>query len=102
MWARDSAMALTLTPTQQRACDALFDAASVYPVAVLEGEPGMGRTSILWELHRRLGGALLAVKDFAGEMAGRHPLSLEEAFADWVARALAEHPVVCVDSLDLI
>ncbi len=50
-------------------------------------------------LHRKLGGALLGVKDFVEAVQRRHPLALEEALQEVMLGALAQHDHVIVDDL---
>jgi tRNA A37 threonylcarbamoyladenosine biosynthesis protein TsaE len=91
-----------LSPAQQAACEELVGALSTGHVFVLEGGPGMGRTTVLREVQRRCGGAWRAVENFVDLLGARHPLAVEEAFADWLMQALAEHDLVVLDDLHLL
>jgi SpoVK/Ycf46/Vps4 family AAA+-type ATPase len=95
-------MTTPLCPTQRQVCDRLLDALSRANVLVLESSTGMGKTTLLHEVHDRHGGILLSMKDFIEVMRARHPLALEEAFHEWVAGALATSPCVLLDDLDLL
>jgi predicted AAA+ superfamily ATPase len=88
-----------LTPTQQAALDALAGAWEVGNVFHLGAEDGMGRTTVLHEVHRAHGGAFLDLRDFLDVLRPRHPLAIEETFEAWVGDALAAHDCVVVDDL---
>jgi transitional endoplasmic reticulum ATPase len=95
-------MSSFLCPTQEQVYDTLLSTLPVSPTVVLEGSPGMGKTSILERLHREIGGAFLNMKDFLERMPGRHPLALEETFFELLMEACATNEAVIVDDLDLI
>jgi AAA+ superfamily predicted ATPase len=64
--------------------------------------PGMGKTSVLHELHRRQGGTPVSLKDLLDTASGRHPLSLEESFFNVVWEALGRSDLVMLDDLHLL
>jgi hypothetical protein len=53
---------IILTPVQQKAADGLRAGAAVGDVVVLRSEAGMGRTTILRNVHAALGGAFIGVR----------------------------------------
>jgi AAA+ superfamily predicted ATPase len=93
---------IDLCPTQQRALTELTDAVHRGGPVVLWSAPGLGKTSILLERHRRHGGTLVSLKDLIDTAAQRHPLSLEEVFFNAVWEALARSDVVIMDDLHLL
>ena len=93
---------LTLTPTQQSAADGLLRGLPAGDVFVLEGQPGMGKTTVLLEVHRQAGGAFLGVRQFLDVLIAREPAAIEEAFLEMLDTALAGHDIVFVDDLHLI
>ena len=93
---------VALLPAQQRAFDALLLAARPGAVTALGGWVGRGKTTVLRELQRALGGNLLDARDFVEATGSRHPLAVEEAFYQLVRGALATSDVVLVDDVDLI
>jgi ATP-dependent 26S proteasome regulatory subunit len=95
-------MQTTLSPAQRVAYEGLLEATSAGNLAVLWGSVGMGRTTILRELHRSLGGAFLTMREFMESMRGQHPLALEEAFLQMVLGALEKNDAVIVDDLHLL
>jgi predicted AAA+ superfamily ATPase len=95
-------MTTPLCPAQQRAFDGLLATLPVGHLFVLKAGPGMGKTTVLREVHRATGGAYLAMKEFIDAMRPRHPLALEETFEQWVRQALMAHPCVVLDDLHLI
>ncbi|HVF10205.1 MAG TPA: ATP-binding protein, partial [Abditibacteriaceae bacterium] len=94
--------ATKLCPAQQEAFDGLTRGLPVGNVLVLWGGTGTGKTVVLRELHRTLGGAFLNMKDFVDAMREQHPLALEETFGRLVMDALAAHEAVIVDDLHLL
>ncbi len=95
-------MADNLCPAQQQAYDALLRLLAVGNVFVLSGSTGAGKTTVLREVHRQLGGAFLNMKDFIDAIRERHPLALEETFEQMVMEALTTHDSVIVDDLNLL
>src|SRR5487761_900909 len=90
-----------LSPVQQRALDQLRQAANVGNVLVLHGETGSGKSTVLAELHREFGGAMLSLRNFVELLAQRHPLALEDALYETMLDALTNHECVIVDDLHL-
>jgi transitional endoplasmic reticulum ATPase len=91
-----------LCPAQQRVFDDLSADLDVGDVFVLHGETGMGKTTVLRQLHRAGGGAFLTVKDVVDATRRQHPLAIEEAFEQLVMQALQTHDRVLVDDLHLL
>ena len=73
---------------RQKALRTLSDAIDRGGSCVLWSGEGLGKTTLLREVHRRLGGAMLGAGDVLDAMAGRHPLCMEEAFFKVVWDAL--------------
>src|ERR1051326_5409244 len=69
-----------LCPSQQAALDGLVGAMAAGNILALWAKDGFGRSSILSELHERIGGKLLSARDFVDAMSTSHPLAMEEAF----------------------
>jgi AAA+ superfamily predicted ATPase len=92
---------ITLCPAQRRALEALVDAARPGTFTALIGGPGKGKSSILGEAHRRLGGLVLTSADVQTEVAKHHPLAIENALYELLSRALDANPIVLVDDLHL-
>jgi transitional endoplasmic reticulum ATPase len=95
-------MPVQLTPSQQRAHDELRRLLPLGNVFVLAGNEGVGRTTVLRQLHRELGGAFLNMRDFTATLRHRDPAALEETFEQLVLEALEAHDVVIVDDLRLL
>ena len=95
-------MTTSLTPTQQRACSAIEDFIPLGHIFAVRGGTGLGKTTVLRDLHGRLGGAFLPTRDYMQGMAERHPLALEECFEERVLSALREHRHVFIDDLHLL
>src|SRR5262245_24013980 len=100
--ARGGPTSLQLTPSQQRAYDELRRLLPLGNVFVLAGNEGAGRTTVLRQLHREIGGALLNMKDFTAALRERDPAALEETFEQIVLQALEDHDTVIVDDLRLL
>src|SRR3954465_4870714 len=95
-------MSVQLSPSQQRGYDELRRLLPLGNVFVLAGNDGAGRTTVLRQLHREVGGAFLSVKDFTAALRQRDPAAVEETFEEMVLQALDGHDVVIVDDLRLL
>jgi transitional endoplasmic reticulum ATPase len=92
----------SLSPSQQRGYDELRRLLPLGNVFVLAGNDGLGRTTVLRQLQRELGGAFLNVKDFTATLRQHDPAALEESFELTVLQALEAHDLVVVDDLHLL
>src|SRR5262245_12978745 len=95
-------MEMTLCPAQKAAFDGLSGALTDGNVFILSSETGLGKTTVLQALHRRIGGAYLTAKDLLDAMRSQHPLAIEETFEEIVLAALQAHDTVILDDLNLI
>jgi ATP-dependent 26S proteasome regulatory subunit len=93
---------LTLTPMQQSAVEAILASLTAGDVFVLEGQPGMGKTTVLREVHRQAGGRFLGIRQFLDSLMAFGPASIEEAFLEMLDTALAGDDLVFVDDLHLV
>src|SRR5688500_17294089 len=91
-----------LSPAQQGTFEALSAGMRIGSILRLWGGVGRGKTTILNELHKKVGGAFLNVKDFVEASAGSHPLALEETFYRVLFDALKAHPTVMIDDVHLV
>src|SRR5262249_44523739 len=91
-----------LSPAQQAAFDALLRGLPLGNVFVLWGAVGSGKTTVLGEVQAAASGTRITIKDFHDALQPRHPLALEETFAQLVLSALAKNDCVLVDDLDLL
>ncbi len=91
-----------LCPTQQDAFNSLLEALPVGNVFVVWSGAGMGRTTMLQELHRVKGGEFLQMRDYIDELRLQNPLSMEEALDQIVMRSLQRNDLVIMDDLDLV
>lgn len=91
-----------LCPAQQEAFDNLMEALPIGNVFVVWSGIGMGRTTMLEELHRLKGGEFLKMKDYIDELRGLDPISMEEALDQIVMRTLERSDLVIMDDLDLV
>src|SRR5438067_1189176 len=94
-------MTTQLCPAQQWAFDGVNLGLSAGNVFVVSGDTGMGKTTVLSQLHRTLGGKLLTIKDIVDATRQHHPLAVEEAFEQLLLAALQEHDIVLLDDLHL-
>lgn len=88
---------VNLTLAQQTAFDWIVSASSMGNIFHLWAPTGRGRTTVLQELHRKLGGKLLTLRDFVDACSERHPLALEEALYKITLDALAKNDTVLID-----
>ena len=85
-------MATILCPAQRQAFEGLLRSMPVGSVFVLSGATGMGKTTVLREVHHASGGRFLTMKDFVHALRGQHPLACDETFERMVMEALASVP----------
>ncbi|HEY2586294.1 MAG TPA: ATP-binding protein [Tepidisphaeraceae bacterium] len=96
-------MSIQLSPSQQRAADALESAlAKEGNCLTLWCRSGLGRTTVLRELQRRTGATLLTVRELVETLSARHPLAIEESFYRVVCDALSASDRVIVDDFHLL
>ncbi|HEX6048076.1 MAG TPA: ATP-binding protein [Gemmatimonadaceae bacterium] len=93
---------IRLTPTQQNAFDTLTAAASTAGIVELRCVSGMGRTTMLRELHTARGGAFLGAGSILEAMEQAHPLALEEAIYRRLLAELSKHDTVILDDVQLL
>ena len=86
-----------LCPVQQKAYDWFLGAAEVGNVLHCWCRTGRGRSTVLAQLHRTLGGVFLGIQDFVDATRDFHPLALEDALYNVVFQALRENNCVVVD-----
>jgi ATP-dependent 26S proteasome regulatory subunit len=94
--------AAKLCPSQKSAFEGLSSGLEVGTILRLWGGIGRGKTTVLKELHRKVGGAFLNIKDFVEASTDKHPLALEETLYKVIMEALKAHPVVTVDDIHLL
>ncbi len=90
---------VVLSPAQRAAFDGALVAER--PVALL-GPMGAGRSTVLAELHRHLGGELITARELILAIEPRHPLSAEEGLYHLLDAALARSHTVLVDDFDRV
>jgi transitional endoplasmic reticulum ATPase len=93
---------IVLTPAQQAAAKNLLASIPVGDVLVLRADYGMGKTTVLRNVHAAAGGAFVGVRQFMEALKARQPAAIEEAFFDLIEGALANHDLVIVDDLHLV
>src|SRR5687768_11330534 len=95
-------MRIELCPAQGAALEQLRQALPVGNVFILYGGTGLGKTTVLRELHRELGGTYLTIGDFVQAMQGENPLALEETLAELVMTAWEAEDTLFFDDLDMV
>ncbi len=93
---------IRLSPAQASARDTLRRGLGIGPVLALHGEIGRGKSTVLAEIHREFGGAILKISDLLDQTTRKHPLALEESFFELVLPALKHHSLVIVDDFELL
>ncbi len=91
-----------LSPAQQSAFTGLRHALSIDRIAVLGGDDGTGKTTVLQELQRQIGARLLTLQDLLAAMRSKHPLALEETFEQVVMEAFDGNAAVIIDDMDVL
>lgn len=90
-----------LCPAQQTAFDNVRAGLGIGSIIHLRSGIGRGKSTILRELHRREGGALLGMQQFIDASAKVHPQALEETLYRLVLDACASHSLVLLDDAHL-
>lgn len=93
---------IQLTPAQQTAFNGVRHALSLNPIALLWGESGSGKTTVLHELQREFAARLLTLQDLLQAMRSQHPLALEETFEQIVLEAFDQADCVIIDDVDIL
>jgi SpoVK/Ycf46/Vps4 family AAA+-type ATPase len=93
---------VVLTPSQQRAADKLLAVHSAGNIAVLWGDGGLGKTTILAQFAAQTGAVLIDCAELLDRLSELHPLAIEEAFLDSARLALNSGRAVIVDDLHLL
>src|SRR6185436_8869744 len=93
---------VTLSPSQGAAAAALVKASATSSLLVLKSAVGMGRTTVLRQVHQAVGGALVGARQFMNRLSARAPEAIEEALLDTVESALRFRRIVIVDDFDLV
>jgi transitional endoplasmic reticulum ATPase len=93
---------IQLCPVQQAALESLLGGLKIGSIFRVWGGVGRGKSTVLKEVHKQAGGALLGMKDFVDASSDKHPLALEETLYNLVLDALKAHPVVIVDDFHLL
>lgn len=91
-----------LCPAQKRTFDSLLAGVQVGSVLRAWGGTGRGKTTVLRELHKQVGGAFLNMKEFVEASSTKHPLALEETLYRLIMDALNAHSLVIVDDVHLL
>jgi ATP-dependent 26S proteasome regulatory subunit len=91
-----------LLPAQRQTVDVLERALATDHVVELFGRGGAGKTTILQVLHDRLGGRLIASRDFIEASLNADPLALDETVYTVLRDALGAHDAVIVDDFNFI
>src|SRR5262245_55846226 len=95
-------MNVKFSPAQQEAFDNLSRLVTIGNVFLLYGAVGAGKSTVLSEIHRKMGGEFLSIRNFVEAMCERHPLALEETFERMVMEAISTNDTVIVDDLHLL
>ncbi len=93
---------IQLCPAQKRVFDSLLGGIQVGSILRVWSGTGRGKTTILRELHGRVGGAFLSMKEFVEASATKHPLALEETLYQLIMGALKANSMVIVDDVHLL
>ena len=93
---------IRLSPSQERALDALDAAIATLPIAQLSTMGGMGRSAILQALHERRGGSMLDMRAIVEAMEHANPLALEETVYRRIVNELSRHSLVIVDDVQFL
>jgi transitional endoplasmic reticulum ATPase len=92
----------TLSPAQEAAYPELKRAISDWPLVLLEGAAGAGKTTLVHRLLGELGGKRLTVRDLLSYSAGAAHAALDGALVRLIEDALARHDFVVFEDFDTV
>ncbi|HLJ46712.1 MAG TPA: ATP-binding protein [Bryobacteraceae bacterium] len=93
---------VVLSPSQSEAANGIMRGLERGECAILQDHSSDGKTTVLKDVHRQLGGAFIGTREFLTELAANEPVALEETFLDLLDEHIAEHELVIVDDLHLL
>jgi hypothetical protein len=91
-----------LTPAQRAASDELLGGLGCGDLVVLQGDVGLGKTTVLRSVQSKAGGVFLSVREFMQALDRRQPFAIEEAWTQLMEAALEKHDLIFLDDLHLI
>jgi AAA+ superfamily predicted ATPase len=91
-----------LTPSQAALLDRIERGLTIGPFAYVWSWSGMGTTTVLRELHRKLGGVFLDAAQFVAGAAEGPPTALEESFYRVLCGAIREYDLIIVDDVSML
>ncbi|HEY9714794.1 MAG TPA: hypothetical protein V6C72_15100, partial [Chroococcales cyanobacterium] len=92
----------TLSPSQQKEYDRLLKQLPVGSSFIVWTYNGMGKTTLLEELHKNKGGELLSMRDYVDQLRLQDPFKMEETFEQMIMQALGRSDLVILDDLQLL
>lgn len=97
-----AASGITLSPAQRSAADGVLLGLERGDCAVVQDHGSDGKTTVLEEVHRELGGVRIGMREFLANLIPSDPAAIEEAFLNMMDIAMANQELVIVDDLHLI
>ena len=88
-----------LTPSQQIAFDKAIAASDSAAIVLIEGEMGMGKSTILKAMHRQTGGKFLDAEDILRAHARSEPQEYEQVVFDTIRDAIEGYDIVYYDNV---
>ena len=93
---------IELATVQKKVAKTLLAAISHGSVLVLECASGMGRTTILRDIHATAGGEFVGLREFTHRLMKKGPFEVEETLLELIESALKDHELVIVDDLQIL
>jgi ATP-dependent 26S proteasome regulatory subunit len=91
-----------LSPVQSQAYALLRDAVDASTCTQIESAPGQGKTTLLRQLVRELGGALIEARQFFNPITPGTHVGVETTVLRHVEKAFATHDLVAIDDINTI
>jgi hypothetical protein len=95
-------MTTRLCPAQEKALAGLLRGLSLFPVAGVSGDGGLGKTTLLHAIRERVGGEWISSKEVLHALRARPPLAIEETFEQLIEAAFTKADHVLLDDLQLL
>jgi transitional endoplasmic reticulum ATPase len=91
-----------LTPAQRSAAHEIFGGLACGDLVALQGDVGLGKTTVLRAVQSKAGGVFLSMREFMQALDRRQPFAIEEAWMQLMEAAFEKHDLIFLDDLHLI
>jgi transitional endoplasmic reticulum ATPase len=91
-----------LTPAQRVAYDEVLGGLACGDLVVLQGDVGLGKTTVLRSVQSKAGGGVISMREFMRALDQRHPFAIEETWTQLMEASFEKHDLIFLDDMHLI